>query len=276
LQGACYSTKQEQKPQLQVQVEPLSGALEGVSVLSLHRPEVSNAIGRQLLKELQEAISMVRQERSTRCLLIRSTVPGCFSAGADLKERARMTQAEASEFVTSLRRTFADFEALPMPTIAVLEGYAYGGGAELALSADLRVADEAAIMAFTEARLGIIPGAGGTQRLPRLVGRSAAKELIFTCRKVAGPQALEIGLVDHCMPTGKAYDKALAVAQEIAQCAPLSLRMAKAAITHGLEVDLATGLKVEELCYAQLLPTKDRLEGLKAFAEKRKPVYTGE
>eukprot|EP00879_Flechtneria_rotunda_P020179 GHRR01021220.1.p1 GENE.GHRR01021220.1~~GHRR01021220.1.p1 ORF type:complete len:262 (+),score=91.38 GHRR01021220.1:407-1192(+) len=261
---------------MQVQVEPLSSPNEGISVISLSRSDAKNAIGRQLLRELQEAINTLRQERSTRCVIIRSTCEGTFSAGADLKERATMTQAEAAEFVNTLRRTFTEMAALPMPAIAVLEGYAFGGGAELALACDLRIADTTAQLAFPEARLGIIPGAGGTQRLPRLIGLSAAKELIFSARRLSGSEAARLGLVDHCVEKGKAMERALEVAREIAQCAPLSLRAAKAAINLGIEVDLGTGLKMEEAVYTQLLPTKDRMEGLKAFAEKRTPKYTGE
>eukprot|EP00775_Hariotina_reticulata_P003240 gene3240-3517_t len=262
--------------ELQVQVEPLSQPNEGISVVNLSRPEAKNAIGRQLLRELQEAINTLRQERTTRCVIVRSTCPGTFCAGADLKERATMTQAEAAEFVSSLRRTFTDLSALPMPSIAVLEGAAFGGGAELALACDLRIGDPQALLAFPETRLGIMPGAGGTQRLPRLVGLGAAKELIFTAKRVGAPEAVRLGLLDHCVDQGKAMERALELARDIAQCAPLSLRAAKAAINQGIEVDLGSGLKLEEALYAQLLPTRDRIEGLKAFAEKRQPLYTGE
>ncbi|GBF92605.1 hypothetical protein Rsub_05219 [Raphidocelis subcapitata] len=261
--------------QLQASVEPLGGRHEGVSVLSLNRPEARNALGRQMVRELLEALETLRQERSTRCVIVRSAAPGVFCAGADLKERAAMTTSEAAETVSRLRALMSAVAALPMPTVAVLEGAALGGGAELALACDLRVAGRAAALAFPEARLGIIPGAGGTQRLPRLVGAAVAKELVFTGRRVAGEQALELGLVDHVTDEGGAMARALEVAADIAQAAPLSLRMAKAAINGGLEVDLASGLALEEACYARLLHTRDRLEGLAAFAEKRPPRYTG-
>lgn len=187
-----------------------------------------------------------------------------------------MTQHEAAEFVNAIRRTMSDLQALPIPTIAAIDGYALGGGAELALACDLRVAGPQASFAFPEAQLGIIPGAGGTQRLPRLIGVSKAKELIFTCRKVAGLEAVDIGMAEHGVSEGLAFDKALDLAKAISQSAPLSLRMAKEAINQGYNMDLSSGLKLEEACYAQLLPTKDRLEGLKAFAEKRPPRYMGE
>ncbi|KAG2428602.1 hypothetical protein HYH02_014304 [Chlamydomonas schloesseri] len=261
---------------LHVSVEPLSGAHEGVSVISLSRPGARNAIGRQLLRELAEALDTVRQERTTRCVLVRSVVPGVFCAGADLKERAGMTQSEAAEFVSRIRRTFSELQDLPMPTVAVVEGLALGGGAELALACDMRVMGSGAFIAFPEAQLGIIPGAGGTQRLPRIVGASRAKELIFTGRRVGGEEALKLALADHVVSDDQVYNRALQLAEQIVRSAPLSLRQAKAAVNRGLEVDLHTGLAMEEALYAQLLPTKDRLEGLKAFAEKRKPAYTGE
>lgn len=187
-----------------------------------------------------------------------------------------MTQQETAEFVSGLRRTFNEVASLPMPVIAAVEGYAYGGGAELALACDIRVMDKRSSFSFPEARLGIMPGAGGTQRLARLIGPSRAKELIFTAVPVGWERALDLGLVDHVVDVGGGYAKALEIARAIAQGAPLSLRMAKAAISQGLDVDLHTGLKMEEAFYAQLIPTKDRLEGLKAFAEKRAPKFNGE
>ncbi|GLC34564.1 hypothetical protein PLESTF_000021400 [Pleodorina starrii] len=274
--GAGGAAESSDVGQLHVTVEPLSGAHEGVSVISLSRPAARNAIGRQLLRELAEALDTVRQERTTRCVLVRSVVPGVFCAGADLKERATMSQSEAAEFVSRIRRTFTELQDLPMPTVAVVEGLALGGGAELALACDIRVMGSDASMAFPEAQLGIIPGAGGTQRLPRIVGASRAKELIFTGRRVSGAEALALQLADHVVPDDQVYNRALQLAEQIVRSAPLSLRQAKAAVNRGLEVDLHTGLAMEEALYAQLLPTRDRLEGLKAFAEKRKPEYKGE
>lgn len=271
LAGSQYCTEH-----LQITVEPLAGDAEGVSVLSICRAEARNAIGRQLLRELQEAINILRQERTTRCLVIRSAVPGVFCAGADLKERATMTKQEATEFVNNVRKTFSEVEALPMPTLAVVEGHALGGGAELALACDIRISDETSTFAFPETQLGIIPGAGGTQRLPRLVGRSKAKELVFTCERISASEAQAIGLIDHLVPPLNAYDKALTLSKRIAKAAPLSLRAAKAAINQGLDVDQNNGCKIEEALYSQLIHTQDRLEGLKAFIAKRRPNFTGE
>eukprot|EP00268_Persea_americana_P040679 TRINITY_DN40459_c0_g1_i11.p2 TRINITY_DN40459_c0_g1~~TRINITY_DN40459_c0_g1_i11.p2 ORF type:complete len:147 (+),score=40.54 TRINITY_DN40459_c0_g1_i11:2297-2737(+) len=144
------------------------------------------------------------------------------------------------------------------------------------LACDLRICGEHAVFGLPETGLAIIPGAGGTTRLPRIVGKAVAKELIFTGRKIVGKDALLMGLVNHCVPAGEAYLKALQVAREINEKGPLALRMAKHAINEGLEVKLSSALELEEECYEKLLHTKDRLEGLAAFAEKRKPRYTGE
>jgi methylglutaconyl-CoA hydratase len=260
---------------LHCQLEPLDSPNEGIFMLSLTRSEAKNSIGKQMLKELQEALNNLRQESSTRCVVIRSTAGGVFSSGADLKERAAMSQQEALLFVQDLRATFNALAALPMPTIAAVDGFALGGGAELALACDLRVCNRDAQFAFPETRLGIIPGAGGTQRLPRIVGPTRAKELIFTGRRVDAHEALRIGLVDHFADEDSCETAALSLARDVAAAAPLALRMAKAAVNWGVETDLQTGLKIEEACYAQVLPTEDRLEGLRAFSEKRAPKFHG-
>lgn len=170
--------------------------------------------------------------------------------------------------------------SLPVPVIAALDGAALGGGLEIALACDMRTAASSTKMGLVETKLAIIPGAGGSQRLPRLVGLSVAKELIFTGRILDGKEALGIGLVNHVVEQNKdgdaAYHRAVDLAQEIAANGPVAVRMAKLAINFGSEVDLATGLAFEETCYAQVIPTKDRMEGLNAFKEKRPPKYIGE
>jgi methylglutaconyl-CoA hydratase len=203
-------------------------------------------------------------------------VAGVFCAGADLRERADMSKAEVAAFVDGLRAAFAGVAALPMPVIAAVDGVALGGGCELALAADLRVAGAAAVLGLPETGLAIIPGAGGTQRLPRLVGVARAKELIFTGRRVAAADAAAMGLVDALAPAGGAQARALELAAAMLDKGPLALRAAKAAIDGGMGVDLATGLRMEEAYYAHVIPTRDRLEGLAAFREKRKPAFTGE
>ncbi|EMS63583.1 Methylglutaconyl-CoA hydratase, mitochondrial [Triticum urartu] len=231
----------------------------GIVELRLERPEARNAIGKEMLKGLRSAMDKVGADPTANVVL----------------ERRLMGPSEVREFVNTLRATFSSFEALPIPTIAVVEGAAFGGGLELALSCDLRICGESATFSLPETGLAIIPGAGGTQRLPRIVGRARAKELIFTGRRFDATEAVNMGVVNYCVPGGEAYQKALELAREINQKGPLAIRMAKKAINEGMEVDLSSALAVEEGCYEQVLHTQDRLEGLAAFAEKRKPLFTG-
>jgi methylglutaconyl-CoA hydratase len=261
---------------MDIRIEHLEGPDAGIVLLGLDRPAAKNALGRQLLAEFREALRSFGSDPSIRVLVVHSLVPGVFCAGADLKERAEMLPAEASTFVQGIRATFTGLEELPMPVIAALEGAAFGGGLELALAADLRVAGAGAKMGLVETALAIIPGAGGTQRLPRLIGASRAKELIFTSRRIGAEEAGRLGLVDRVVDAGNALESALDLAREILPNGPIALRMAKRAVNGGMELDLASGLALEQACYAEVIPTQDRLEGLAAFREKRKPRYRGE
>uniref|UniRef100_A0AAV1U5Z0 Enoyl-CoA hydratase n=1 Tax=Peronospora matthiolae TaxID=2874970 RepID=A0AAV1U5Z0_9STRA len=260
----------------QFHVEMLDGNDAGIALFTMDRPEARNALGRQFMAEFRQALEQVRFDSSVRVVVVRSAVPRVFCAGADLKERLRMTPSEAAASSRGYRTGFTDLEQLPMPTIAAIEGAALGGGMEIALACDLRIAGAKAILGFPETSLAILPGAGGTQRASRLIGISKAKELIFTSRRLNAEAAKKIGLVDYAVPEGKAYDKALEIAREILPNGPVGIRMAKEAIMRGSEVDIASGMAIENACYAQVIPTKDRIEGLVAFKEKRKPQYTGE
>lgn len=175
---------------------------------------------------------------------------------------------------------YFSIEELPLPIISAIDGAALGGGLEMALACDIRTVSDDAKVGLVETRLAIIPGAGGTQRLARIVGPAVAKELIFTARVLNGNQATELGVCNHVIPQNEkkdaAYQKALEIATEILPNGPIGVRMAKKAIDQGLQVDIHSGYAIEEACYAQVIPTADRLEGLKAFAEKRKPKYKGE
>ncbi|XP_023483319.2 methylglutaconyl-CoA hydratase, mitochondrial isoform X3 [Equus caballus] len=200
--------------------------------------------------------------------------------GADLKERVKMNSSEVGPFVSKIRAVINEIANLPVPTIAAIDGLALGGGLELALACDIRVAASSAKMGLVETKLAIIPGGGGTQRLPRAIGMSLAKELIFSARVLDGQEAKAVGLVSHVLEQNQegdaAYRKALDLAREFLPQGPVAMRVAKLAINQGMEVDLVTGLAIEEACYAQTIPTKDRLEGLLAFKEKRPPRYKGE
>lgn len=259
-----------------VDLHRLSDSDSGIIEVKLHRPEAKNAIGNDMLRGLRNVFEAIDRDSSAHVVMISSSVPKVFCAGADLKERKKMTATEVHSYVKYLRSTFSLIEELQIPTIAVIEGAALGGGLEMALSCDLRICGENALLGLPETGLAIIPGAGGTQRLPRLVGKSKAKELIFTGRRIGGRDALSMGLVNYCVSAGEAHPKALEIAREINEKGPIAIRMAKRAINDGLERDMASGLDLEEECYEQLLDTQDRLEGLAAFAEKRKPRYNGE
>ncbi|CAF2157353.1 unnamed protein product [Rotaria magnacalcarata] len=263
----------------ELQVNNLTGDHQNVIEIAFNRPERRNALGKQLLNELEATIDSIKDYQAVRCILFRSMVPNVFCSGADLKERLTMSQEDVGPFVSKIKEIFSKIFALPVPTIAALDGLALGGGLELALACDIRIAANTAKVGLTETKLGIIPGAGGTQRLPRIIGASKAKELIYTGRILTGQQAYEILLVNEVVKQNEqlnaAYLRSLEIAHEIVQQGPLAVQMAKQAINKGLEVDLQTGLDVEESCYNTVLTSEDRIEGLKAFQEKRKPVYKG-
>lgn len=247
-----------------------------VVVLTLNRPDKMNALSFPTLLMLREAIESLRFDAAVRAVVVTGSGDKAFSAGADLKERAGMTPVQVKEFIRTIRDTFTSIEDLGKPVLAAVNGVALGGGTELALACDIRLAADTATLGLTETGLGIIPGAGGTQRLPRLVGKGKAKELIFTARKVSAAEAREIGLVEQVYPADRLLDEAVAMAQQIAQNGPVAVEQAKYAINAGFETDLKTGLLFESRAYDVIIPTKDRLEGLAAFREKRKPIYVGE
>jgi enoyl-CoA hydratase/carnithine racemase len=243
-------------------------------VLTMNRPEAMNALSRVLLETLWSEVEKAAVRREIRALILAGN-PRAFCAGADLKERAGMTPTEVRAFLRRIRGIMDLVERVPMPTIAAVEGVAFGGGCELALACDLRVLGADAKVGLTECALGIIPGAGGTQRLPRLIGAAKAKELIFTARKLSAADALGYGLANHVVDAGQALPRALALAAEIAETAPIAVEAAKAAIDGGLSSGISEGLLLETRAYEVTLYTDDRKEALAAFAEKRKPRFQG-
>ncbi len=249
---------------------------DGVLIITLNRPKSMNSLSRELLAELNKLVTEISVDKSVRVVIITGAGEKAFCSGADLKERATMTPLEVKQYIQMIRNTFTMVENLPQPVIAAVNGFAFGGGTELALASDIRIAAENATMGLTETSLGIIPGAGGTQRLVRLIGKGKAKEMVFTAHRAKAEEALAIGLVNKIAPAGGLLETALEMAEKIKKNAPVALEMAKYAINYGSEVDLGTGLAIESNCYAVTIPTKDRIEGLTAFREKRAPVYTGE
>ncbi|KAK2519156.1 Auh [Columba livia] len=332
--GRSYGSEAKEEEELRVRY--LDDEHKGIVVLGLNRSHAKNALNKNLLKMMSKAVDALKSDKKVRTVIFRSEVPGIFCAGADLKERAKMHSSEVSSFVSKARATINEMANLPVPTIAAIDGAALGGGLELALACDIRVAASSAKMGLVETKLAIIPGAGlpitvevfafvacrmlvmvfpigvlkfswselhfstdngmfqhclklwrcfhsstgGTQRLPRTIGVSLAKELIFSARIVDGKEAKSIGLISHVVEQNEAgdaaYRRALALAREFLPQGPVAMRVAKLAINQGMEVDLVTGLAIEEACYAQTIPTKDRIEGLLAFKEKRPPRYKGE
>ncbi|XP_041507981.1 enoyl-CoA hydratase domain-containing protein 2, mitochondrial isoform X3 [Microtus oregoni] len=223
----CASSATTRTPEILVQA--LTGPDQGITEILMNRPHARNALGNVFVSELLEALAQLRENQQVRVLIFRSGVKGVFCAGADLKERERMTAEEVGFFVQRLR--------------------------------------------------GLMSEIGGTQRLPRCLGVALAKELIFTGRRLDGMQAHQLGLVNHAVAQNEegnaAYHRALALAQEILPQAPIAVRLGKVAIDRGMEVDIASGMAIEHMCYAQNIPTQDRLEGMAAFREKRPPKFVG-
>ncbi|MDD9302542.1 MAG: enoyl-CoA hydratase/isomerase family protein [Desulfobacter sp.] len=245
------------------------------AILTLNRPRVMNCLNFDLLYALKDQIEALQYRTDIRCVIITGAGDRAFCAGADLKERATLPPDEVKRFILTIRNLLTSIQNLPLPVIAGVNGIALGGGMEVALASDIRIASETAPMGLTETRLAIIPGGGGTQRLPRIVGVAKAKELIFTGRRVNAQEALDIGLVNQVALEDKLMDTCLAMADMIAETGPIAVEMAKYAIDKGIETDLATGLAIESNAYRVTIPTEDRTEGLTAFREKRKPVYKG-
>ena len=247
----------------------------GVVTLTLNRPEVMNSFNFQLLHALKEQIESVRFNRDVRVVIITGAGQKAFCAGADLKERTTLSPDQVKEFIFTIRNLFTSIEQLNKAVIAAVNGVALGGGTELALACDIRLAAMNASMGLTETRLAIIPGAGGTQRLPRLVGRGKAKELIFTGQRIGAQEALNIGLVNKICEPNDLLDECKKMAAMICETGPIAIEQAKYAINYGIDADIHTGLAMESNAYWVTIPTEDRLEGLAAFKEKRKPVFKG-
>lgn len=253
-----------------------------VKILSLNRPQARNAISRQLLQDLHHEIEVLHSEPSdgpTRALIVASSVDSAFCAGADLKERSTFTQQDTSDFLALLRRTFSRIEELPIPTLTALHAPAFGGGLELALTTHMRVFASTATVALPETRLGILPGAGGTHRLPSIIGLPRARDLILTGRRVAAPEAYFIGLCDRLVEIkegeeGKARERVLeesiSLAMEICDGGPIAIRQALKAV-NGWQ----RGQEAENEAYDMVVETDDKRAALLAFKEKRKPVFTG-
>ena len=249
---------------------------EGPAVwLTIARPEASNALSRGVVDGLRAELKRLASDTSVRAVVLTGAGDKVFCGGADLKERRGMTPAETRNFLDDLNALMNELEALPLPTIAAIAGGAFGGGLELALCCDFRLAAPGIQLGLTEVRLGIIPGAGGTQRLPRLIGLARAKQVILTGQRFSAERAAALGLCDLVSAPATLADAVSALVSELAQAAPISVRQAKEALQGGLSLPLAQGLEHERRCYEVTLLTEDRQEALRAFSEKRPPVFQG-
>jgi enoyl-CoA hydratase/carnithine racemase len=246
-----------------------------VVTVELNRPEVLNAMNTAMGQDLLQCFEALHWDKTLRAVVLAGAGERAFSVGGDLKEREGMTDE-------AWRSQHAIYEAMafrllrcPVPVIAAVEGFAFGGGMELALLSDFVVAGETAVFAVPEITRGIFPGIGGTQLLPRIVGAPLAKELIFTGRRMTAQEAKAAGLVNHLVPAGQARGKALEIAATIAENGPIAVRQAKKAIAWGAETDLETGMILAIEAYNNTVSTEDRLEGVRAFNQKRKPRFQG-
>ncbi len=248
---------------------------DGILILTINRPDVFNCFNMPLLHTFGNTLAETAFDASVRVIIITGTGKS-FSTGADLKERAGMSPDQVRLYIQTIRNVFSTVEELPKPVIAAVNGYAFGGGLELALACDIRLASKTATVGLTETSLAIIPGAGGTQRLPRIVGIARAKEMILRARRISAEEGEKIGLFLEAVEPDQLLNRSTEIAAEIAKNGPVALAQAKYAVNKGSEVSLPVGLAIESNAYAVVIPTKDRVEGLTAFREKRKPVYTGE
>jgi methylglutaconyl-CoA hydratase len=243
--------------------------------VTLNRPDVRNALSRAMNIELSELATELDQDPDVRAVVITGSGDKSFSAGADLKERRGLSPDEVGHYVSAISTAITAWADMRKPTICALNGSAYGGGLEVALACDFRILVEGAELGLTEVKLGIMPGGGGTQRLPRLIGEARAKEMILLGRRIGAARALEFGLVHQVVPRAGLGAAVEAMLAELATCGPLSVRSAKAAIERGYGKPISEALDIERDCYDVTLFSEDRNEGLAAFAEGRPPNYIG-
>lgn len=247
---------------------------DGIGYITINRPEALNALSSQVLKDLNEVLDVVETSTEIGVVIVTGAGEKSFVAGADIKEMDKMTPTQAFEYMTYANDTFSRLEHLRQPSIAAINGYALGGGMELALSTDIRLGHEKVLLGFPEVTLGIIPGFAGTQRMPRLIGISKAKELIFTARNVKGPEAVELGILNRLVSAEELMQEAENLAKSILKNAPLAVEKAKHVISVGTELPLQSAIRLETEAEALLFSTEDKKEGMGAFVEKRKAVFT--
>ena len=248
---------------------------ESIATITFNRPEILNALSAEALKEFSHALDEINADEDIRALILTGAGEKSFIAGADIKEFPTFNALKAKSFSETGHILMNKLQELPIPVIAAVNGFALGGGCEVALACDFIYASEDAMFGLPEINLGIIPGFGGTQRLPRLVGRNMAKEMIFTGKMISADEAKSIGMVNKVCPREKLMDEAFTTAKTIASKGKVSVRAAKQAIDNGVNVDLTTGCRIEIDAFALCLASPDAKEGTLAFLEKRKADFKG-
>ena len=257
-------------------IENVRAELDGrVAILTMNRPKALNALNDQTLDELDRLFTSIKEDKEVLGVIITGEGRG-FVAGADISQMANYGVEEARLYSERAQGLFNKIELLEKPVIAAVNGFALGGGCELSMSCDIRIASENAIFGQPEANLGLIPCFGGTQRLTRLVGAGIAKELIYTCRQVKADEAKEIGLANKVVPADKLMEEARAMMDTILSKSPIAISYCKTAINRGNDTDLRNGLQIEKECWAIVFGTKDSKEGINAFLDKRAPKFPNE
>jgi enoyl-CoA hydratase len=256
--------------------ETLQLAVDGrIAMVTLNRPKVLNALNAAMLQELNELFAELALDEDVRVVLLAGAGGKAFAAGADIAELAEADLTSGEQLAGSAQRIFRRIETMGKPVIACIDGFALGGGCELAMACTLRLASQSARLGQPEIKLGIIPGYGGTQRLPRLVGRGAALKMVLTGAIVDAEEALRIGLVDEVVPEGQLMERARELASLIASMPPLAIQAAIEAVGRGADLPLDEALALEASLFGQLWRTEDKREGMRAFLEKRSPVWVG-
>lgn len=245
---------------------------ENIATVTFNRPEAANALNTQLAKDITSVLEYAAQEKDIWVVILTGAGERAFCAGADLKERKGMSLEDYARQREIILRSFSVVEKFPKPLLAAVNGAAVGGGMIYALHADMVYAADNAKMSIPEVKLGLV---GGCVNIPRIIGKNRAKEVLFTGRTLSAAEAYELGLVNRVFPAGELREGVRGIAREIAQNAPLAVRQAKKIVNMGMEVDIDTAFALEAECYNNLLSTEDRMEGLMAFNEKRKPMYQG-
>ena len=245
----------------------------GIALLTINRPKALNALNSETLSELNTCLAELECNEDVKVVILTGSGPKSFVAGADISEMVNATPAEGRKMGLLAREAFGRLENMPQVTIAAVNGFALGGGCEISMACDIRVASENAKFGQPECGLGILPGFGGTQRLARLVGKGRAKELTFTCDMITAEEAYRIGLANHVVPQEELIDYCKAMAGRIMKNGPFAVALAKQAINTGMDTDLDSGLKLEANLFGLSFSTADKKEGMTAFLEKRKEKH---